>query len=358
MKKVFLGEMVVHFFYWGISVAFIVGMFEPFGRQAQAQHFTDCVTSAESATIALPDTLQSALGNGAELETGDEVAVFTVGGECAGHGIWSGVSLAIPAAGKLSPGESGFGPGEKLKFKVWDTSRQVEVLVDEVVYVSCAESNLCRDDGRYRAGSVLMLAQLGVKIDEVIRSGAIRDAEVAVSVKGTIARLQWKRSTWANCVEFEVQHQRVEESDWHRMDVMDGPNTTIASSFFTYRTHSLSPGVHRFRIKGVKKDGTARLSAPVDVQIQLSTAYELEAPHPNPFQSTISFSLMLAQSQPVRIVVYNVLGQRVKLLHDSRLAADRTHTFEIDGRALLSGAYFLHVRGDTFETTRKIMHIR
>lgn len=86
-------------------------------------------------------------------------------------------------------------------------------------------------------------------------------------------------------------------------------------------------------------------------QPQLS---RLEAAYPNPFNSTVRVPLVLAEAGQVRLVVHDVLGRRVRVLHRGPLPAGR-HELAWDGLdqrgvAAASGPYFLQLEWHTPES--------
>lgn len=85
----------------------------------------------------------------------------------------------------------------------------------------------------------------------------------------------------------------------------------------------------------------------------------LEANYPNPFnpQTTISFSLR--ESGPVRIDVYNLKGQHIRRLVDTKLNAG-THRVVFDGkdssgRSISSGIYLYRMESEGYSKTMKMM---
>ncbi len=87
-------------------------------------------------------------------------------------------------------------------------------------------------------------------------------------------------------------------------------------------------------------------------------AYGLSAVYPNPFRQVAQFTLRLETPQQVQIAVYNLLGQRIAVLHEGRLASHEAHAFALDGSALASGLYLITVQGETFSTTGKAIVVR
>lgn len=97
------------------------------GPDARAEHFTGChARTGGSATLLVPAALDGV--DGQPLEAGDEIAVLTPGGVCAGAGVWEGGNLAIAVweDDEHTPEVDGFAEGEPLAFAVWDASAGVE----------------------------------------------------------------------------------------------------------------------------------------------------------------------------------------------------------------------------------------
>jgi len=81
----------------------------------------------------LTDTNASILIRGASLlaealPAGDEIAVFTPGGVCAGAGVWNGNQIGIAAFGDEDDTEiiEGFHSEERMSFRIWDWEAETE----------------------------------------------------------------------------------------------------------------------------------------------------------------------------------------------------------------------------------------
>ncbi len=74
-------------------------------------------------------------------------------------------------------------------------------------------------------------------------------------------------------------------------------------------------------------------------------------------QSVSETRFVLNETQEVRVTLYDVLGRRVRVLldPDAPLRAGFEQTVRVRTRSLSSGPYFLHFRGESFATTRKIV---
>ena len=83
-------------------------------------------------------------------------------------------------------------------------------------------------------------------------------------------------------------------------------------------------------------------------------AYRVTSAYPNPFNPQTQFTLTVTEEQRVRVEVYNLLGRRVRVLHDGRVAARQTHTFTFEASDVPSGIYLIRVTGEQFITTQRV----
>lgn len=85
-------------------------------------------------------------------------------------------------------------------------------------------------------------------------------------------------------------------------------------------------------------------------------SYALSA-FPNPFNPSATIRFSLAESQRVRLILYDVLGQRVQTISDAPFGAGE-YQISFDGRGLPSGIYFARMQAGSFEKTAKLLLIR
>ena len=87
--------------------------------------------------------------------------------------------------------------------------------------------------------------------------------------------------------------------------------------------------------------------------------YELRSNFPNPFNPTTTVGYQLGIAGHVTLEIFNVLGQRVRLLVDSEQSAGAYH-ITWDGRSdhgstLGAGIYLLRMRSGSYIQTRKMV---
>jgi len=91
--------------------------------------------------------------------------------------------------------------------------------------------------------------------------------------------------------------------------------------------------------------------APLPETIELSQNY------PNPFNSRTTITYTLPAGGSVTLEVFNVLGQKVRVIDCGTQEAGR-HTLQFDGDGLSSGIYFYRIRGSTISPAKKLLLIR
>jgi hypothetical protein len=101
----------------------------------------------------------------------------------------------------------------------------------------------------------------------------------------------------------------------------------------------------------IKKKGSQLSSGPATVS--LGSAY------PNPFNPETEISFSLSERTQVSLIIYNILGEKVKTLVNKEMDAG-THTIRWNsrdeaGNSVSSGIYFYRLKTDGFDQTRKML---
>ena len=177
------------------------------------------------------------------------------------------------------------------------------------------------------------------------------------------ARLSWQTAGETNNAGFYVQHRPLPSDDetttpaeWSSLGFVESrapDGTTQEPQRYRYETGALEVGRHVFRLRQVDTDGSETLSDTTAVEVGLKSAAKVEVA-PNPVRSEATSTLRVRSEQTVRIGLYDVLGRKVRTVHEGRLSPRRTHTFSLEADELPSGLYFLHVQGERFETTKRV----
>jgi carboxypeptidase family protein/type IX secretion system substrate protein len=90
---------------------------------------------------------------------------------------------------------------------------------------------------------------------------------------------------------------------------------------------------------------------------QLPVEYALHQNYPNPFNPATSIKFDLRAPQTVSLIVYNMLGQEVAQLIDSKMTAGY-HAVNFDAKSLASGVYFYRIKTEAFTSMKKMVLIK
>lgn len=89
----------------------------------------------------------------------------------------------------------------------------------------------------------------------------------------------------------------------------------------------------------------------------LPTEFELTQNYPNPFNPSTVIGFGLPTSSQVRLAVFNILGQQVRVLYEGHLEAGN-HQIDFNAENLPSGIYFYRLTHDGGALTRKMMLVK
>lgn len=87
------------------------------------------------------------------------------------------------------------------------------------------------------------------------------------------------------------------------------------------------------------------------------TSYKLEQNYPNPFNPSTTINYSIATAGNVKITVYNMLGQKVKLLLDENKSIGN-YSIKLNASNLPSGAYFYSIQAGEFRQTKKMLFLK
>ncbi|GIV62031.1 MAG: hypothetical protein KatS3mg044_0897 [Rhodothermaceae bacterium] len=204
------------------------------------------------------------------------------------------------------------------------------------------------DDKGQDAGAVYVFEASPTLPVELASFTAVPDGEAVV--------LAWRTASETNNAGFEVQHDAA--GAWRTLAFVAGQGTTAEGHAYTHRVEGLAPGTHRFRLRQVDFDGRFAYSPEVAVTVDVPGAYVLAAPYPNPFRGATTLRVAVAETQPVRVAVYDVLGREVAVLHAGPMSGGTTHVLRFEAGGLPAGMYVVRAEGARFRASRMVLLMR
>lgn len=115
---------------------------------------------------------------------------------------------------------------------------------------------------------------------------------------------------------------------------------------------AVAPAGHLFA--GTYRNGIFRSTQITGSQPE---SFSLLQNYPNPFNATTTIEFQLGSPGHVRLSVYNLMGQRVKILIDQDLMSG-VYRFRWDARGMANGIYLCQIQTDNFLETTKLVLVK
>ncbi len=90
---------------------------------------------------------------------------------------------------------------------------------------------------------------------------------------------------------------------------------------------------------------------------EIPTVYSLHQNYPNPFNPSTTIGFDLPEAQRVKLVVYNILGEEVKVVVDEYVEAG-IHSRSVQFMGLPSGVYLYRITAGRFSESKKLLVLK
>jgi len=134
------------------------------------------------------------------------------------------------------------------------------------------------------------------------------------------------------------------QQGWRNLGFVAGAGTTSQARRYAFEVGRRAPGLFRYRLRQWDVDGRYTYSPTIEVQVTTPDVW-VEGPYPNPLRRESKVRVALPYTQDVKLILYSVLGQPVKVIGHRRLEAQEMHTFSIDVQSLASCSAYSSLRG-------------
>jgi hypothetical protein len=166
--------------------------------------------------------------------------------------------------------------------------------------------------------------------------------------------LSWITATELNNYGFEIERRKI-NSNWQKIDFIAGSGTTTEPRGYSYADNNLNPGTYSYRLKQVDFDGSfSYYELAETIEIVTPVVFALEQNYPNPFNPTTAIEFSLPETGNVTLTVYNLLGQKVTELVNTKLESG-SYTYQWDASNAVTGMYIYELRTDKFVSVKKMM---
>ncbi len=196
------------------------------------------------------------------------------------------------------------------------------------------------------------LAALGVEVPVELTS-------FNASVNGNNVNLAWQTVTETNNKGFVVERKTSDK--WAEIGFVNGNGTTTELSKYAFVDKNVNVTKASYRLKQVDFDGTFKYSREINVNVTTAPKeFALSQNYPNPFNPSTTIKFALPVDANVKVVIYNVTGEVVKMLTNGVLVSGQ-HEVEFNASRLSSGVYFYSIEANavdgsnSFRQTKKMV---
>jgi hypothetical protein len=165
--------------------------------------------------------------------------------------------------------------------------------------------------------------------------------------------LNWSTATEKNNRIFEVERKNG-DNEFLMVGYVDGHGTTTEAQHYTYSDFNLSSGKYIYRLKQIDYDGKFEYSNEIEADVIAPLEFKLGQNYPNPFNPSTLINYSLAEPGFVKLAVYNMLGEKVKVLVNEFKEAGH-YNINFDASGLTSGAYFYKLETPQFTQMKKML---
>lgn len=161
--------------------------------------------------------------------------------------------------------------------------------------------------------------------------------------------------SWQSAPQNNLSHYSIEACYYGTNCYRLGEIANNGQSNYTFLSESLKAGAYEIKIVAHFKDGKEVATQPFQIKIEMPDGYAVSKLYPNPIQSAAQVELALEKAQHVSVTVLDALGRSVAQVHDGDLSANQLHRFQIVGQHLANGLYFLHIKGEHFQSIQRMV---
>ncbi len=168
--------------------------------------------------------------------------------------------------------------------------------------------------------------------------------------------LSWTTATETNNSHFDIEKKNG-NTEWSKIGSVSGNGTTTKSHTYSFVDSKIDFAKATYRIKQVDFDGSYSYSKEVEVSSLAPVKFELNQNYPNPFNPTTTISYSIPVNSNVRLEIFSITGQRVKVLVNQTQSAG-VYNLKFDGSSLASGVYIYRLTAGEFVVSKKMQLLK
>jgi hypothetical protein len=173
---------------------------------------------------------------------------------------------------------------------------------------------------------------------------------------GRTIQLNWSTQTEKNSDKFNIERKSF-STNWESIGSVKAAVLSNSPKQYSFTDRNLQSGKYQYRLKMIDNDGTFEYSKTIEAEVAVPKNFELSQNFPNPFNPNTVISYSLPSVSNVKLIVYNTLGQTVKVIENGFKNAG-TYSVNFHATDLPSGTYFYKIEAGQFSQIKKMILVK
>jgi hypothetical protein len=175
------------------------------------------------------------------------------------------------------------------------------------------------------------------------------DASVKLIATRVGIELHWETISEYENLLWEISRREKIGGEWEVIKKLDARgNSAEGTSYLVIDKNPSVNEIYEYMISDVSYNGVRTDHGPYEIQYEIPYDFKLHQNYPNPFNPTTRINFDLSKNGHVTIMIYNILGQKIKTLYNNEYFEAGYKTVTWNGRndfglEVASGMYFLRV---------------
>jgi hypothetical protein len=169
--------------------------------------------------------------------------------------------------------------------------------------------------------------------------------------------IEWTTGSEVNNYGWDIELKK-QNLNWKKIGFVEGIGNSAVSNVYTFTDNNIKEnGKYYYRIKQLDFDGSFSYSNAVEVDINRVAAFDLAQNYPNPFNPATVINYQIPNKEKVSLIVYDVLGNQVKVLVDEVKDAG-SYQVNFDAGKLATGVYMYRLKSGNLFISKKMLLIK
>ena len=174
--------------------------------------------------------------------------------------------------------------------------------------------------------------------------------------------LMWRTKTEVNNYGFDIERAQTNEQ-FEKIGFVEGNGNSNSPKEYSFTDVSANYGTYSYRLKQIDNDGQFEYSNVIEVNAgEIPDEITLEQNYPNPFNPSTIIRFALTDTQPAKLNIYDVLGNKLQTLFDGIAEEGKVYNFEFSttglGKDLSSGVYYYRLETENKIESKKMLLLK